>query len=104
MNTVYKIFSKILLARLIPYSEECLGEYHCGFRKGKSTIEQLAIIGQIIEKKYEYRQNMWRVFVDFKKAYDSVHRDSLYNIMNDLGFPEKLIKLIKMCMEEAKFW
>jgi len=53
VNTVYKVFSKILLARLTRYSEECLGVYQCGLRKGKSTIEQLAIIGRIIEKKYE---------------------------------------------------
>jgi sorting nexin-29 len=103
LNTVYKVYSKILLARFTPYSEECLGDYQCGFRKGKSTIEQLPTIGQIIEKKYEYHQNMWQVFIDFKKAYDSIHRDSLYNIMNDFGFPEKLIRLTKMCMEEAKY-
>lgn len=93
LNTVLKVFPKILLAQLIPYSEECLVEYQCVFRKGQSTIEHLAIIGQIIENKYEYRQNMWQVFIDFKKAYDSVHRVSLYNIMNDFGFLEKCIKL-----------
>lgn len=47
---------------------------------------------------------MWQVFVDFKKAYDSIHRDTIYKMMNDFGFPEKLIQLTKMCMEEAKYW
>jgi len=74
LNSAYKIFSNILLNRLEPYVEENLGEYQCGFRKGRSTIEQLSVIGQIIEKKYEYRQKIWQLFIDFKKAYDSVHR------------------------------
>jgi hypothetical protein len=46
---------------------------------------------------------MWQVFVDFKKAYDSVHRNSLYNISNHSSFPDKLIKLTKIGMEEAKY-
>lgn len=70
LNSAYKVFSKVLLNRISPYIEESLGEYKCGFRKGRSTIEQIAIKGQIIEKKYEFRQNLWQIFIDFKKAYD----------------------------------
>ncbi|KAL4142816.1 hypothetical protein QTP88_005213 [Uroleucon formosanum] len=103
LNSVYKIFSKVLLNRLIPYAEECLGEYQSGFRKGRSTIEQLSVIAQIIEKKYEFRQNMWQMFVDFRKAYDSIHRNSLYNIMEEFGFPDKLINLTKLAMEGVKY-
>jgi len=58
LNTVYKVFSKILLGRLEPLAEEFIGNYQCGFRKGKSTIDQLATIEQLLEKKYEYRQNI----------------------------------------------
>jgi len=65
-------------------------------------VEQLSIIGQIIEKKYEYRQNFWQIFVDFRK-YDSIHRESLYNIMEEFGIPYKLISLTKMCMEGKKY-
>jgi sorting nexin-29 len=93
LNSAYKIFSKILLNRLEPYVEENLGEYQCGFRKGRSTIEQLSVIGQIIEKKYEYRQNIWQLFIYFKNAYDSVHRESLYNIRDEVGIIRKFLCL-----------
>jgi len=46
---------------------------------------------------------MWQLFIDFKKAYDSIHRESLYNIMYKFGFPKKLIALTKMCMENTKY-
>ena len=52
LNSAYKVFAKILLNRLTPYVEENLGRYQCGFRKGRSTTEQLSVIGQLIEKKY----------------------------------------------------
>lgn len=58
LNAAYKIFSKILMNWLVSYVENNLGEYQCGFRKRRSTIEQLSVIGQIIEKNYEYRQNI----------------------------------------------
>lgn len=96
------MFSKILLKRFEPIADRCIGEYQSGFRKGKSTIDQLAIVGQLIEKKYEFRPNIWQVFVDFKKAYDSIHRDCLYNIMYEFSFPRKLISQTKMCMNDTK--
>lgn len=67
------MFAKILLSRLTPYLEENLGGYQCRFQKGRSTIEQHSSIDQIIEKKDEYRENIWQLFADFKKAYDSIH-------------------------------
>jgi sorting nexin-29 len=46
---------------------------------------------------------VWQVFVDFKKAYDSIHRESLYNIMYEFGIPSKLISLTKVCMNGTKY-
>ncbi|CAI6362278.1 unnamed protein product [Macrosiphum euphorbiae] len=89
--------------RLIPYAKECLCEDQSGFRKGRSTIEQLSVIAHIIEKKYEYRQDMWQMFVDFRKAYDSIHRNSLYNLMEEFGFQKKFINLTKLAMEGVKY-
>ena len=39
--------------------------------------------------------------VDFKKAYDSVRREVLYNILMEFGIPKKLIGLMKMCLTET---
>jgi hypothetical protein len=42
-----------------------------------------------------------QLFVDFKKAYDSVRREVLYNILIQFGVPMKLVRLIKMCLNET---
>ena len=39
--------------------------------------------------------------MDFKKAYDSVRREVLYNILIEYGIPKKLLRLIKMCLAET---
>jgi hypothetical protein len=42
-----------------------------------------------------------QLFVDCKKAYDSVRIEVLYNILFEFGIPIKLVRLIKMCLIET---
>jgi hypothetical protein len=50
---------------------------------------------QILEKKEEYNETVHQLFVDFKKACDSVRREVLYNVLIEFGIPMKLVRLIK---------
>jgi len=42
-----------------------------------------------------------QLFIDFKKAYDSVRREVLYKIHTEFGIPMQLVRLIKMCLTET---
>jgi hypothetical protein len=44
---------------------------------------------------------MCQLFVDFKKAYGSVRREVLHNILIESGIRMKLVRLIKMCLTET---
>jgi hypothetical protein len=54
-----------------------------------------------LEKKWEYNGTVQQLFIDFKKAYDSIRREVLCNILIDFGIPRKLVGLIKMCLNET---
>ena len=55
----------------------------------------------MLEKKWEYNEAVHLLFIDFKKALDSVRREVLYNILMEFGIPKKLIRIIKMCLTET---
>jgi hypothetical protein len=52
-------------------------------------------------KKWEYNETVHQLFVDFKKAYVSVRRDVLYNILIEFGIPRKLVRLIKIFLNKT---
>jgi hypothetical protein len=101
MSTAYKILSNILLSRLTPYAKDIMGDHLCGFRRNRSSTDHIFSIRQILEINWEYNEAVHQLFVDFKKAYDSVRRKILYNILIEFGIPLKLVRLIKMCLSET---
>jgi len=42
-----------------------------------------------------------KLFTGFKKNYDSVRREVFYNILIEHGIPMKLVRIIKMCLNET---
>jgi hypothetical protein len=67
--TTYKSLSSILLSRLIPYAEEIMGDYYCGFRRNRSTADHIFCIRKILEKKWKDNKAVHQLSIDFKKAY-----------------------------------
>jgi hypothetical protein len=80
--TSYKILSAILLASLTSYADKITGDHHCGFWHSRSTTDQIFYIQQIPEKKWEYNGTVLHLFVDFKKAYDSVRGKYYYTVIS----------------------
>ena len=72
LPTTYKILSNILLSRLMLYAQEIIGDHQCGFQSNSSTTDHIFCKRQILEKNWEYNEAVHQLFIDFKKAYDSV--------------------------------
>jgi hypothetical protein len=99
LPTTHKILSCILVLRLIPYVDEITGDYQCGFWCNRSTTDHILCICQILEKRWKYNRTVHQLFIDSEKAYDSV-RETYCTILNEFGIHMKIVRLIKMCLNE----
>jgi len=89
------------VSRLTPYAEEINGDHEGGFQCNRSTTDHIFCICQILETKWECNEAVHRLFIDFKKAYDSVMKEVLYNILIEFGIPMELVRQINMCLRET---
>jgi sorting nexin-29 len=65
-------------------TEKTIGAYQCGFRPNRSTTDQHFVIRQMMEKHYEHGMDLYILFVDFRKAFDSVNRERIYETMKQV--------------------
>ena len=65
-----------------------------GFRSKRSKTKRIFILRNILERANEWRTCLYVHFVDFEKAFDSVHRESLWKIMISYGIPHKMVREI----------
>ena len=70
---------KILQARLQKYMNCELSDGQAGFRKGRTTRDQIANICWIIKKAREFQKNIYFCFIDYAKAFDCVDHNILEN-------------------------
>ena len=61
---------KIILNKSKPQAEKIIAEEQAGFRAGRSTTEQIFNLRILCEKYLQHQQDLYHVFIDFKKAFD----------------------------------
>ncbi|PIO70049.1 hypothetical protein TELCIR_08113, partial [Teladorsagia circumcincta] len=93
LSVVGKTFCLILLRRLQTAIDGRLREEQAGFRR--SCCEQIFTLRNIFELCVQYRHPLFINFIDFKKAFDSIHRDSLWEILKIYGIPSRFINIFK---------
>ena len=57
---------------------------------------------QILQQSKEWNAPLYTNFIDFEKAFDSIHRDSLWKILRRHGIPSKPVNVIKMFYSDFK--
>ena len=72
-----KVMLKIILNCLKPEAEKMIAEKQARFRPGRSTTEQIFNLRILCERYLQHQQDLYRVFIDFKKAFDRVWHAAL---------------------------
>ena len=101
LSVTYKTLSNILQSRLIPYAEKLSGFIGVEFDATDQILIIHSAFAKYLRKKLEYNETVHQLFIDFKKACGSVRREVLYKILIGFGIPMKLVRLIKICLNET---
>ena len=97
-----KIYNALLLNRIQPEMEKILRRNQNGFRKGRSTIGQILTVRRIIEGVKARQIPATLLFVDFSKAFDSVHRGKMEKILLAYGIPKEIVTAIMILYRNTK--
>ena len=97
-----KLYNKLILNRLRPKIEPILRKNQNGFRPGRSTLGQILTLRRIIEEITYCNKTAALIFVDFSKAFDSVNRDKMFEILELYGIPPEIISAIKVLYSNTK--
>ena len=96
-----KVMLKVILNRLKPQAEEIIAEEQAGFRAGRSTTEQIFNLRILCEKYLQHQQNLYHVFIDFKKAFDRVWHAALWATMRKYNISASLVRTIEQLYDKA---
>jgi hypothetical protein len=98
---MYKVFSHILLRRMLPTLDFHQPREQAGFRAGFSTIDHLHVINQLQEKSNEYNIPLCLAFVDYEKAFDSIEFQPLFDALQNQGVDQVYISILKDLYQNA---
>lgn len=90
-----KVYTNIIIARLKPVLEPSLHEAQCGFRPSRGCADQLFSIRRLNELSAAGRAPLFAAFVDYRKAFDSVHRTAMWTLLRNRGVDPHLVDIIE---------
>ena len=82
---------KIILNRLKPQAEKIIAEEKAGFRARRSSTEQIFNLQILCEKYLQHQQDLYHIFIDFKKAFDGVWHAALWTTMKKYNISTNLM-------------
>ena len=99
LSIVSKVFTAILNKSLYAWAEneEKISKEQAGFRKGYSTIDQIFTLITMVKSKLDSRRGgkVYVPFIDYKKAFDTVDRDKLWETLENLKTSSKMVTILK---------
>ena len=91
----YKVFSQVILRRMLRTLDQHQPRKQAGFRSGFSTIDHIQVISQLQEKADEYKIPICFAFVDYEKAFDSIEFNPLFESLENQGIETAYITLLR---------
>ena len=97
-----KIYNALLRNRIEPKIDNILRKNQNGFRRNRSTTSQILTIRRILEGVRAKNLQATLIFVDFTKAFDSIHRGKMEQILLAYGLPKETVAAITILYRNTK--
>lgn len=99
-----KIFTVILAMRISKLAElnDLFVKEQGGFRSGEEAIAQFVALAEIVRRRRLHDQKTWVAFIDFKKAFDKVMHEALFEKLDAMGFRGHFLEVIKSVYRTSK--
>ena len=87
LSCVSKLYTSVINSSLTQWAEDndVLSEAQAGFRKDYSTVDHIFTLHAMVSKHLKKNKKLYVAFVDFRKAFDTVKRNVLWNVLLQLG-------------------
>ena len=105
-NVIYKIISKVLANRLKSKLTEIIDESQSAFVPGRLNSDNVLVAFETmhsINQRRKGKEALMAVKLDMSKAYDRVEWSYLEAMMRRMGFHERWISLIMMCVTTVEY-
>ena len=102
MSVAAKTYNRILLNRIREPLDLILRKNQAGLRKGRSCLDQIHILRQLIEEATDKQLSIYITFIDFKKAFDSIDRKTMFAILRHYGVPSKMVNAIQAIYNNSR--
>ena len=99
-----KILARLVLNRLIKHIDriDLIPESQCGFRPSRGTTDMVFSLRQLQEKCYLHGEDLYFLFIDLTKAFDTVNREGLWLILERVGCPKHFVDIIRSFHDDMK--
>ena len=84
-----------------PQAKKIITEEQAGFRAERSATEQIFNLRILCEEYIQHQQDLYHVFIDFKKAFGRVWHAALCATMKKYNINANLIRVIKHLPDKA---
>ena len=97
MSHAGKVLLKVVARRLTVYCEAkgLLPEEQCGFRPNRSTTDMMFVVHRLQGIERKGRVSLFMCFIDLQKAYGTVDRTLLWQVLTRIGVPPQMIAVIQ---------
>ena len=97
-----KIYNALLRNRIEPKIDNILRKNQNGFRRNRSTTSEILTIRRILKGVRAKNLQATLIFVDFTKAFDSIHRGKMEQILLAYGIPKETVAAITILYRNTK--